>query len=95
MVLYLLHVQQPMCTTSANIQSRTNTRHMDYVELKFGKAYKPNECITIDEQLFLFRDHSKFSQYIESKPAKYHINVFPSAYPLQSQICPGKPTDCH
>ena len=62
------------------------------------KAYKPYECITIDEQLFAFRDHTKFTQYIPSKPAKYGIKVFwacdaSNAYPLQDQIYTGKPTD--
>ena len=62
------------------------------------KAYKPYECITIDEQLFPFRGHTKFTQYIPSKPAKYGIKVFwacdaSNAYPLQGQIYTGKLTD--
>ena len=62
------------------------------------KAYKPYEYITINEQLFPFRSHIKFTQYIPSKPAKYGIKVFwacdaSNAYPLQSQIYTGKPTD--
>ena len=62
------------------------------------KAYKPYECITIDEQLFPFRGHTKFTQYIPSKPVKYGIKVFwacdaSNAYPLQGQIYTGKPTD--
>ena len=62
------------------------------------KAYKPYECITIDEQLFPFRGHTKFTQYIPSKPSKYGIKVFwacgaSNAYPLQGQIYTGKPTD--
>ena len=40
------------------------------------KAYKPYECITIHEQLFPFRGHTKFTQYIPSKPATYGIKVF-------------------
>ena len=51
------------------------------------KAYKPYECITIDEQLFPFRGHNKFTQYIPSKPPKHGIKVFwacnaSKAYPL-------------
>ena len=40
------------------------------------KANKPYECITIDEQLFPFRGHTKFTQYLPFKPAKYGIKVF-------------------
>ena len=55
------------------------------------KTCKPYKCITIDEQLFPFRGHSKFTQYIPSKPAKYGIKVFwacdaSNAYLLQDQI---------
>ena len=62
------------------------------------KAYKPYECITIDQQLFPFRGHTKFTQYIPSKPAKYGIKVFWAcdalkAYPLQDQIYTGKRID--
>lgn len=62
------------------------------------KAYKPYECITIDEQLFPFRGHTKFIQYIPSKPTKYGIKIFwacdaSNAYPLQGQLYTGKPTN--
>ena len=40
------------------------------------KVYKPHDCITIDEQLFPFRGHTKFTQYIPSKPARYGIKIF-------------------
>ena len=40
------------------------------------KAYKLYEYITIDEQLFSYRSHTKFTQYILSKPSKYGIKVF-------------------
>ena len=61
-------------------------------------AYKPHECITIDEQLFPFRGRTKFTQYIPSKPAKYGIKIFwacdaSNAYPLEGQLYTGKPTD--
>ncbi|CAJ0968605.1 unnamed protein product [Ranitomeya imitator] len=51
------------------------------------RAYKPYHCITVDEQLFPFRGHTKFTQYIPSKPAKYGIKIFwacdsSNAYPL-------------
>ena len=62
------------------------------------KAYKSYECIIIDEKLFSFRGHTKFTQYIPSKPPKYCIKVFwacdaSNAYPLQGQIYTGKPID--
>lgn len=61
------------------------------------KMYQPHDCITIDEQLFPFRGHTKFTQYIPSKPAKYGIKVFwacdaETAYPLQGELYTGKPT---
>ena len=64
----------------------------------FGKAYQPCERITIDEQLFPFRGHTKFTHYLPSKPANYGSKVFWScdasnAYPLQGQIYAGKPID--
>lgn len=63
-----------------------------------AKNYKPKECITVDEQLFPYRGHTKFTQYIPSKPAKYGIKIFwacdaANAYPLQGQLYTGKPLD--
>ena len=61
------------------------------------KAYKPYECIIINEQLFPFRGYTKFTQYMPSKPATYGIKVFwacdaSNEYPaLQYQIYTGKP----
>lgn len=62
------------------------------------KSFDPYECITVDEQLFPFRGHTKFTQYIPFKPAKYGIKVFwvcdsVIAYSLQGQLYTGKPTD--
>ena len=62
------------------------------------KACKPYECITIHEQLFPFRDYTKFTQQIPSKPATYGIKVFwacyaSNAYILQGQIYAGKPIE--
>ncbi|XP_050520903.1 piggyBac transposable element-derived protein 4-like [Daktulosphaira vitifoliae] len=62
------------------------------------KNYKPTENITVDEQLFPYRGHTKFTQYIPSKPAKYGIKVFwacdaANAYPLHGKIYTGKPQD--
>ena len=34
------------------------------------KAYKLHECITIDEQLFPFKGHTKFTQHIAFKLTK-------------------------
>ena len=54
-------------------------------------AHKPYECITVDEQLFQFRGNTKFTQYINSKPAKYGIKVFwammqKKGYPLHNAL---------
>jgi len=40
-----------------------------------SKMYKPTANLTIDEQLYPFRGHTKFTQYIPSKPAKYGIKI--------------------
>ncbi|CAB4069040.1 unnamed protein product [Lepeophtheirus salmonis] len=37
------------------------------------RAYKPHECIAIDEQLFPFREHTKFTQYI---PSAMYCKIF-------------------
>ena len=62
------------------------------------KAYKPHECISIHEQLFPYRGHTKFTPYIPSKPAKYGIKDFwacdaLNSYPLHDQLYTGKPID--
>ena len=62
------------------------------------EAYKPSECITIDEELFPFRGHTKFTQHTPSRSAKYGIKVFwacnaSNVYSLQGQIYTGKSTD--
>lgn len=58
-------------------------------------VYKPTENLTIDEQLYPFRGHTKFTQYIPSKPAKYGIKIWwicdaENAYPLTGIIYTGK-----
>ena len=40
-----------------------------------SKMYKPTENVTIDEQLYPYRGHTIFTQYIPSKPAKYGIKI--------------------
>ncbi|CAK1602590.1 unnamed protein product [Parnassius mnemosyne] len=62
------------------------------------KHYKPNESITVDEQLFPYKGHTKSMQFMPSKPAKYGIKIFwacdsSNAYPLQGQSYTGKPLD--
>ena len=37
------------------------------------KHYDPTEHLTIDEQLYPYRGRTKFTQYFQSKPAKYGI----------------------
>jgi len=66
--------------------------------LNLFKGFKPGECITLDEQLFPFRGHMKFTQYIPSKPAKYGIKIFwacdaETSYPLKGLLYTGKPID--
>ena len=60
-----------------------------------SKMYKPTENSTIDEQLYPYRGHTKFTQYIPSKPAKYGIKIWwicdaETAYPLKGIIYTGK-----
>ena len=40
-----------------------------------SKMYEPTKNSTIDEQLYPYRGHTKFTQYIPSKPAKYGIKI--------------------
>jgi Transposase IS4 len=63
-----------------------------------SSAYKPSECITVDEQLFPYRGRTRFTQYLPSKPAKYGIKIFwacdaLNAYPLKGIIYTGKSQD--
>lgn len=56
-----------------------------------AKLYKPTECLTVDEQLFLYRCRTRFTQYIPSNPSKYGIKVWwicdlKNAYPLRTYV---------
>ena len=42
----------------------------------FQMAYPPNEHITIDEQLVVFRGKCPFHMFIKSKPGKYGIKLW-------------------
>ena len=60
-----------------------------------SKMYKPTENLTIDEQLYPYRRHTKFTQYIPSNPAKYGIKIWwicdaENAYPFKGIIYTGK-----
>ena len=46
---------------------------------RFQKAYTPNEHITNDEQLVLFRGKCPFCVFIKSKPWKYGIKLWIAA----------------
>ena len=57
--------------------------------------YKPTKNLTIDEQLYPYLGHTKFRQYISSKPAKYGIKIWwicdaENAYPLKGIIHTGQ-----
>lgn len=43
---------------------------------KFEEFYKPNENVTIDEQLFGTKARSPFTQYMPSKPEKFGIKFW-------------------
>ncbi|XP_004524835.1 piggyBac transposable element-derived protein 4-like [Ceratitis capitata] len=60
-----------------------------------AKNYEPHENVTIDEQLFPYRDKTEFTQFIPSKPAKYGMKVWwacdsKTKYPLKGKLYPGK-----
>ncbi|RWS03168.1 piggyBac transposable element-derived protein 4-like protein, partial [Dinothrombium tinctorium] len=40
------------------------------------KAYYPNKCVTVDEQLLGYRGKCKFKVYMASKPDKYGIKIW-------------------
>lgn len=57
--------------------------------------FRPSEPITVDEQLFRYRGHKKFLQYMPSKPVKYGIKFWwacdsATSYPINGQIYTGK-----
>jgi len=41
----------------------------------FQDCYIPNENVTVDEQLVIFRGRCPFRQFIPSKPGKYGIKT--------------------
>jgi hypothetical protein len=54
------------------------------------RHYRPDSCITIDEQLVATRGRCSFRQYIPSKPGKYGIKIFwacdsATSYPLKGK----------
>jgi len=61
----------------------------------FQMAYPPNEHITIDEQLVVFRGKCPFHMFIKSKPGKYGIKLWVAAdaknfYACNMQVLTGK-----
>lgn len=66
------------------------------LQVNLANNYYPKRTVTVDEQLFPFRGHTKFTQYIPSKPAKYGIKIFwlcdsSNGYPLVGELYLGKP----
>jgi len=62
---------------------------------RFQKAYTPNEHITTDKQLVVFRGKYPFSVFIQSKPGKYGIKLWIAAdaqnfYANNMQVHTGK-----
>ena len=41
-----------------------------------GKAYRPHECVTVDEQLLSCKARCSFIQYLPSKPGKFGIKFW-------------------
>ncbi|XP_026482143.1 piggyBac transposable element-derived protein 3-like [Ctenocephalides felis] len=67
----------------------------NFLNENLANNHSPNECVTVDEQLFPYRGRTKFTQYIPSKPAKYGIKVWwacdaKTKYPLQGILYKGK-----
>lgn len=59
------------------------------------RHYRPDSCITIDEQLVATRGRCSFRQYIPSKPSKYGIKIFwacdsATSYPLNGKVYVGR-----
>jgi len=57
--------------------------------------YKPDSCITVDEQLVATRGRCSFRQYIPTKPGKYGIKIFwacdsKTSYPLKGEVYVGR-----
>jgi len=86
------------CAERTQIDKTAPIRDIWIMLNKMEKAYKSYECITIVEQLFPFRGHTKFTQFIPSKTTKYGIKILwvcdaSNTYPVQGQIYTGKPID--
>ena len=68
---------------------------LNILNFNLRSNYVPSDCLTVDEQLFPYREITKFKQYMPSKPAKYGIKVWwvcdsRNAYPITGQIYTGK-----
>lgn len=46
------------------------------VNTNLAAVYRPMDHLTINEQLFPFRERTKLIQYMPSKPANYGLKVF-------------------
>jgi len=62
------------------------------------KDSSQESVLLLTNKLFPFREHTKVTQYIPSKPAKYGIKVFwacdaETSYPLKGLLYTGKPID--
>ena len=62
----------------------------------FARALIPEDCLTIDETLYLMRNQVSFKQYNPDKPAKYGMlykSINSARYPFthQSHVYFGKP----
>ncbi|CAF4945841.1 unnamed protein product [Pieris macdunnoughi] len=49
---------------------------IDTLTLNFRKVYKPDEQLSLDESLMLFRGRLHFRQYIKSKKARYGLKFY-------------------
>lgn len=92
------HISEMWKPESSSLFRAAMSRVKTVLNSNLAKNYKPKECIPVDEQLFPYRGHTKFTQHIPSKPAKYGMKIFwacdaANAYPLQGQLYARKPPD--
>jgi len=58
----------------------------EHCVMSFQNCYIPNENVTVDEQLVIFRGRCLFRQFIFSKPGKYEIKMWALCNSMTSYV---------
>jgi len=70
---------------------------IDALQKKFLKCYDPDDVMSADESMILFKDRSSLKQYMPKKPIRrgYKVSMLAckSAYVLKFEVYTGKKGD--